>query len=230
MPTPIESMRLVAQKLNSLDVSFAFLGGCAVSLLVDRPELTDVRPTEDVDVIVEIATLDELYKLEEILRAAEFQHDTSEGAPICRWILKGCRVDIMPIDSRPLGMNSRWFREALESARPVALGQNVEAKVVTRPFFVATKLAAFQDRGHSDLYGSRDVEDIVTVVEGSGSIIEEIAKASPDLRRFIAKGFSNLIEHADFDEALFGHLSAMFGARERLDEIKQKFVEIAELG
>ena len=91
-------MRLVAQKLNSLDVSFAFLGGCAVSLLVDRPELTDVRPTEDVDVIVEIATLTELYKLEEILRAAEFQHDTSEGAPICRWILKGCRVDIMPID------------------------------------------------------------------------------------------------------------------------------------
>jgi hypothetical protein len=24
----------------------------------------------------------------------------SEGAPICRWIVKGCRVDIMPIDSR----------------------------------------------------------------------------------------------------------------------------------
>jgi len=50
-------MRLVAQKLNSLGVSFAFLGGCAVSLLVDRPDLTDLRPTEDVDVIVEIATL-----------------------------------------------------------------------------------------------------------------------------------------------------------------------------
>ena len=59
-------MRLVAQKLNSLGVSFAFLGGCAVSLLVDRPDLTDLRPTEDVDVIVEIATLNELYKLEEI--------------------------------------------------------------------------------------------------------------------------------------------------------------------
>jgi hypothetical protein len=228
MPTPIESMRLVAQELNSLGVSFAFLGGCAVSLLVDRPDLTDLRPTEDVDVIVEVATLNELYKLEEILRAAGFEHDTSEGAPICRWILEGCRVDIMPIDSRPLGMNSRWFREALESAQPVELGQNVEAKVVTRTFFVATKLAAFQDRGHSDLYGSRDLEDIVTVVEGSESIIEEIANASPDLRRFITTGFSNLIAHADFDEALFGHLSATFGARERVDEIKQKFVQIAE--
>ena len=230
MPTPIESMRLVAHELNSLGVSFAFLGGCAVSLLVDRPDLTDLRPTEDVDVVVEIATLNELYKLEGILRDAGFRHDTSEGAPICRWIVKGCRVDIMPIDSRPLGMNSRWFREALESAHPVALGQNVEAKVVTRPFFVATKLAAFQDRGHSDLYGSRDVEDIVTVVEGSGTVIEEIADASPELRRFIAEGFSKMIEHVDFDEALFGHLSAMFGARERVDEINHKFAAIAALG
>src|SRR6266550_8944884 len=139
MPTPIESMRLVAQELESVGLSFAFVGGCAVWLLVDRPDLTDFRPTEDVDVIIEVVTLGELYKLEEQLRAAGFQHDTSEGAPICRWIVEGCLVDIMPIDSRPLGMNSRWFREALESAQPVALGQNVEAKVVTRPIFVATK-------------------------------------------------------------------------------------------
>lgn len=99
---------------------------------------------------------------------------------------------------------------------------------MTRPFFVATKLAAFQDRGHSDIYGSRDLEDIITVVEGSNSIVEEIANTSPDLRRFIAEGFSKMIRHADFDEALFGHLSATFGARERVDEIKQTFVEIAE--
>src|SRR5206468_6925477 len=155
----------------------------------------------------------ELYKLEEILRAAGFRHDTSEGAPICRWILEGCRVDIMPIDSRPLGMNSRWFREALESAQPVALGQNAEAKVVTRPFFVATKLAAFQDRGHSDLYASRDIEDIVTVVEGSGSIIEEIANASPDLRRFIAKGFSKMIERMSL-------IVATRGVADRIDIVE----------
>ena len=67
-------------------------------------------------------------------------------------------------------------------------------------------------------------------MEGSSTIIEQIANASPDLRRFIAKGFSKMIEHADFDEALFGHLSAMFGARERVDEIKQKFAAIAALG
>jgi hypothetical protein len=53
-------------------LSFAFLGGCAVWLLVDRPDLTDFRPTEDVDVIIEVVTLGELYKLEDQLRAAGF--------------------------------------------------------------------------------------------------------------------------------------------------------------
>src|SRR5438128_3197657 len=213
MPTPLESMRLVAKELESVGLSFAFVGGCAVWLLVDRPDLTDFRPTEDVDVIIEVATLGELYKLEEQLRATGFQHDISEGAPICRWIIKGCRVDIMPIDSRALGMNSQWFREALESAQLITLAGEVQARVITPPLFLATKLTAFNDRGHSDLYGSRDIEDIVTVTDGRKSIVADVANSSADVRKFIADGFSALMQHPDFGEALFGHLSAVFGAR-----------------
>jgi hypothetical protein len=222
-------MRLVAQELDSVGLSFAFLGGCAVWLLVDRPDLTDFRPTEDVDVIIEVVTLGELYKLEDQLRAAGFQHDTAEDAPICRWIVKRCRVDIMPIDSRELGMNSQWFREALESAQLVTLEGRLQAKVVTPPLFLATKLTAFQDRGHADLYGSHDVEDIVTIVDGCKNIVKEIANSASDVRKFIADGFSALMQHPDFDEALFGHLSAVFGARDRMAEVKQKFVEISAL-
>jgi hypothetical protein len=222
-------MRLVAQELESVGLSFAFVGGCAVWLLVDRPDLTDFRPTEDVDVIIEVVTLGELYKLEEQLRAAGFQHDTSEGAPICRWIVKGCRVDIMPIDSRQLGMNSQWFREALESAQLVTLDRKLEAKVITPALFLAMKLTAFQDRGHSDLYGSHDIEDVVTITDGCKNIVEDVANSSTDVRKFIANGFSALMQHADFDDALFGHLSAVFGARDRVVEVKQKFAEISAL-
>ena len=222
-------MRLVAQELESVGLSFAFVGGCAVWLLVDRPDLTDFRPTEDVDVIIEVVTLGELYKLEEQLRAAGFQHDTSEGAPICRWIVKGCRVDIMPIDSRELGMNSQWFREALESAQLVTLDRKLKAKVITPALFLATKLTAFQDRGYSDLYGSHDIEDVVTITDGCKNIVEDVANSSADVRKFISNGFAALMQHADFDDALFGHLSAVFGARDRVVEVKQKFAEISAL-
>ena len=75
--------------------------------LVDHPEVTEFRPTKDVDAIVEVLSYAEFSALEDWLRNAGFQHDTSEGAPICRWIIEGCRVDIMPIDSQPLGMNSK---------------------------------------------------------------------------------------------------------------------------
>ena len=223
-------MRLVAQELDSVGLSFAFLGGCAVWLLVDRPDLTDFRPTEDVDVIIEVVTLGELYKLEEQLRVAGFQHDMSEGAPICRWIVKECRVDIMPIDSRELGMNSQWFREALESAQLVTVDGTLQAKVITSPLFLATKLAAFQDRGHSDLFGSHDVEDIVTITDGCENIVQQVGNSSPDVRKFIADGFSVIMQHPEFNDALFGHLSAAFGARERVEEVKEKFAAIRAVG
>lgn len=229
MPTPIESMRLVTANLRSLDLSFAFVGGCAVWLLVDEPGLTDFRPTDDVDIIVEVVTLSEYYDLEERLRATGFQHDTSEGAPICRWIIAGCRVDIMPIDSRPLGMNSMWFREAFESAKQTSLGEKLEAKVITGPMFLATKLAAFRDRGRSDLYGSYDLEDIVTVIDGRAEIVQEVADSSADVRKFIADGFSDIMQHADFDDAVLGHLSAVFGARDRTTKVKEKFAAISAL-
>ena len=84
MPTPIESMRIVARRLDPLDFSFAFLGGAVLCLLVEHPELMEIRPTKDVDVIVEVVTLRDFYAMEERLRAGGFQHDVSEGAPICR--------------------------------------------------------------------------------------------------------------------------------------------------
>src|SRR6266404_2700250 len=98
MPAPLESMRIVAERLEPLNIPFAFVGGAVMWVLVDHPELTEFRPTKDVDVIVEVVRYGQFSALEERLRALGFQHDTSEGAPICRWIVEGCRVDIMPID------------------------------------------------------------------------------------------------------------------------------------
>lgn len=99
MRTPIESMRLVAQRMRSLQTSFVFVGGAVVPILVDHPSLTEFRPTKDVDLVTEVVTLGEFYALEEKLRRAGFRHDTSEEAPLCRWVIEGCRVDIMPVDA-----------------------------------------------------------------------------------------------------------------------------------
>jgi predicted nucleotidyltransferase len=69
MPTPLEAMRIVARRLEPLNVPFAFMGGAAVCVLVDHPELTEFRPTKDVDVLVKVASYAEFSALEERLRA-----------------------------------------------------------------------------------------------------------------------------------------------------------------
>lgn len=51
---PIAALRAVADRLNGLNISYAFLGGSIVGLLLDHPELSSVRPTDDVDVVIEV--------------------------------------------------------------------------------------------------------------------------------------------------------------------------------
>ena len=112
MPTPREEMQVVARRLQPLEVPFVFVGGAVMWALVDHPELTQFSSTKDVDVVVGVVTYNQYAALEERLRKNGFQHDTSRGAPICRWIVDGCRVDIMPQDPANLGMKTRWFPEA----------------------------------------------------------------------------------------------------------------------
>lgn len=229
MLTSLESMRVVAARLEPIEIPFAFLGGAVICLLVDHPSLMEIRPTKDVDVIVEILTLIELYALEEQLRLAGFQHDISEGAPICRWLVDGCRLDVIPINSAPLGMNSNWFPEALHLANRMDLGKGCFAKVIAPPFFLATKLEAFKDRGKGDFYGSHDLEDIVTLLDGCTAIVREVSSAPEKVRCFIAEQFQGMFKESDFHDAFPGHLSAISGSRERAPLVMKRVAAIANL-
>jgi hypothetical protein len=42
-------MRAVADRLDSLGLDYAFVGGSIVNLLLDNPALLSARPTDDVD-------------------------------------------------------------------------------------------------------------------------------------------------------------------------------------
>jgi hypothetical protein len=229
MPTPLEEMRIVAARLQPLEVPFAFVGGAVVCLLVDHPEVTEFRRTKDVDVVVAAVTHTQFAALEERLRKAEFNHDTSEGAPICRWLVDNCKVDIMPEEPANLGMNTRWFPEVLRYAVIANLGEGCSAKVVTAPLFLATKLEAFKDRGKGDYLISHDLEDIVTLVDGRSAIVEEVAAAAVEVQTFVSHELARLLDQPDFLDALPGHLSGMLGARERAPLVRNRIEAMAAL-
>jgi hypothetical protein len=92
----IESLRLVARYFNGLEIPYTFLGASVLPLLVDDPSVLEIRSTLDVDLSVQVVTRPEFYELEERLRGLGFRHDTRERAPICRWLVEGVTVDVMP--------------------------------------------------------------------------------------------------------------------------------------
>lgn len=219
---PREALQSVTQRLAPLGIKFAFLGGAVVEFLVDDPSLIEFRPTKDVDVLVEVVTHAKFIRFEEQLRAIGFQHDTSEDAPICRWRVDKCIVDVMPADGKILGLGSRWFKEALATATLQNIGNGVSARVVSPSLFLTTKLAAFEDRGKNDFYGSRDIEDIVTVIDGREAIVEEARQCTKPVRAYLTESFSKLLKTSNFLNAIPGHMSPGQTSQQRIPIVLER--------
>lgn len=95
-------LEAVVQAFGGLANRFVFVGGCTTGLWVTDPAAAPVRATKDVDVIIEVMTLVDYHTLERELMAAGFTQDRTPDAPICRWVVAGCLVDIMPTNEQIL--------------------------------------------------------------------------------------------------------------------------------
>ena len=199
-----------------------------MNLLLDHPELSPARPTDDVDVILEVVTAQRYSEVEAKLRRLGFDHDMRKGAPRCRWVLETLTVDIMPTDGAFLGLNTAWFKEALATAT-VQEFDHTHLKLISAVAFLATKLVAFSDRGDQDYYGSHDLEDLVAVIDGREQIVTEVDRAPASLRGYVIKSVQRLNDSPAFNEALAGHLPADRASQQRLPSVRGKLQGIAAL-
>jgi predicted nucleotidyltransferase len=109
----------------------------------------------------------------------------------------------MPIDEKILGFTNRWYRAAMNAARETELEPALRIRLITPPYFIATKLEAFRSRGRGDYTNSHDLEDLLTVIDGREVIVEEIA-AAPEVQPYIADQFLTLLQARAFLDALPG--------------------------
>jgi hypothetical protein len=229
MPLPdLGALRAVSERLDSLGLAYAFVGGAVVNLLLDDPAFSPARPTDDIDVILEVVTTRRYSELESQLRGLGFDHDMRAAAPRCRWVLGGLTVDIMPTDGAFLGLNTAWFKDALATATEREFA-HTKLKLVSPVAFLATKHVAFTDRGKGDYYGSHDLEDFVTVIDGRAGIVAEVQQAPAPLRAYVIDSIRRLMQVPAFDEALAGHLAADPASQGRLAGLRKKLRAIAGL-
>jgi len=223
-----DSIVLVAKRIQPLGIKCAFTGGAIISLLLDHPKLTPPRTTKDVDVIVEVMTRIAYTDLEVRLEGLGFRHDMSEGAPKCRWIVDGIKVDIMPVDD-PVGeWPVKWFNLALKTAISKTI-KDLTIPVVTAPCLIATKMEAFTDRGLGDFMASHDMEDIITVVDGRAALADEIRAAPTELRQYVAGEIQSYLNTPAFIDSLPGHLAYDSVGHKRLPLLRQRLETISRM-
>lgn len=220
----------VAEALGDLRESLVFVGGCATGLLLTGTRAQAIRATKDVDVVVQAVTLADYYAMERAVAARGFKHDTSPDAPICRWVLDGIMLDLMPTEPGILGFHNRWYPLAAETATRTILSGNTEIRLITAPLFVATKFEAFHGRGRNDYLASHDLEDLITVIDGRQELVREIQNSDDELLGYIAAEIKALLDKRDFLMALPGHLSGDAASQARLPELIRRLRAIAQLG
>jgi hypothetical protein len=156
------------------------------------------------------------------LRARGFHEDIDSGV-ICRWRYNDGSDDVildaMPSAGELLGFENPWQTAAMPHAARRTLPSGANIRAVTPPYLIATKLAAFSSRGRGDHLGSRDLEDVILLVDGREELVAEVAEADDDVRAFIATELAMLLRQARFVDAIFVFLRADIASRARAETV-----------
>jgi hypothetical protein len=82
------------------------------------------------------------------------------------------------------------------------LEQGLKIRLVAAVYFCRSKIEAFAGRGKNDFPASRDLEDLIAVVDGRGELVGEIEAAANDVRSDLAKEIKKLFSIREFSDAL----------------------------
>ena len=198
----LRMIEIVAHGLGELNDHVAFVGGAVAGMYADDSASEDARPTTDVDCVLQLGILNDLYALEDILRRKHFQHDIDSGI-ICRWIYQGITVDIMPDDERILGFSNRWYRKGMTNRIDYVLPNKETIHIFPVTYYLATKLEAIASRGGCDLRLSHDFEDFIFVLNGCTTIEQELHNISDkELRSYLTQKFCELRNNPNIEECI----------------------------
>lgn len=178
----LAAIALIAHAIRDLNDVAVFVGGATVGLYTD-PESEDSRPTKDVDFFLEITTAYQLETVREKLTERGFTQ-SAEDRVLCRFRYSDIKVDVMSTKAVGWAPANVWFAEGLPFVFKEKVGSNLFVQLLPLPYLLATKFAAFADRG-KDPRTSHDMEDIIYILAGNNAWENEIAEAPENVRQYL---------------------------------------------
>lgn len=224
----IELLELALDALGPLSAELTFVGGATIGLWISDPVAPAARATDDVDVVCQATTYLDFANLEARLRSeTPLQDDTGM---ICRWRVPstGLILDLVPAIDVAIGFANPWYPAVVAFRTEVELPSGRSLFAAPPPLLIATKIAAWHGRGGGDILASRDVEDILTLIDGRATLADEIADSPADVRDTIRLWLRELLGHPyggyAIDAAVGGYGAAASQRaellRRRIDQIK----------
>jgi hypothetical protein len=194
----------VARALDELNAKVVYVGGAVVSLYIDDPSAEDVRPTGDIDISMEIAGINELEKIRETLQQKGFRQ-SHEDDVICRFRYNDIKVDVMA--TRPVGWApaNAWFEPGFRQLKR-AVVEGIEIRILSLPYFLATKFSAFEERGKADPRTSKDMDDITYLLNYTSDLQAQIFSSPGDVKEYLKKCFLEIQKNDMLQEAIIANL------------------------
>lgn len=214
----IELLEQAAAALgNDLNDRVVFVGAATLPLWITDSAAPPLRPTIDVDVVVEVGTLIAYNRFEQQLRRTGFR---DEGTVLGRFLHEnGLQIDAIPAKASILGLENRWLEFSLATAVPRVLPSDTEIRVLAPANLLATKLEAFADRGRNDFLRSPDFEDIVALLDGREEIVDEVLDAPAALRAYVCEQLAKSLSNPRAQDAISAHLDFGSGGPDRAQAV-----------
>lgn len=205
--TNLVRLRAVSSALSELNEQVVFVGGATVSLYATDSAAAEPRPTDDVDVVVEVATYAEFSsQIEERLRQLGFMNDIESGI-ICRYKIHSLIVDIMPTNSDILGFSNRWYKEGVTKSIFYPINERQKIRIFPAPYFIATKLEAFNSFRHGrDPRLNSDFEDLIYLFDNRDELSHEISESPASVRSYLKKEIIALYNDPNVEENIYTQL------------------------
>ncbi len=217
MSSNLNRLKVIATGLGELCHDVVFVGGSVAELYADDPAATDIRPTMDVDCVIELATYGCLQEFEGQLRKHGFENDMESGV-ICRWKYNGEIVDIMPDDDGVLGFTNQWYRPGFQHRIVYELPDGFAVHILPLLYYLATKIEAIRGRGGDDLRLSHDFEDLIYVLNNRQDIISLFdSEDNKILVEYISSWASEMLNRQNYREEIECMLP--YGDYDRVDYI-----------
>ncbi len=196
--------RKIAQALSELNEQVVYVGGAVVSLYIDDPSADDVRPTKDVDISLEIASIGALEALRISLIQKGFYQSAEDGV-VCRFRYEDIKVDVMGTEPIGWAPANRWFAHGFQHRLPRQLDE-ITIHILPLPYFLASKFEAFYDRGITDPRTSHDFEDIVYLLNYTSDLKLQIQASEAELKQYLIERFADILADNTKQEAILGCL------------------------